>query len=227
MYAYPYELVNGHIVLDVGERRMLVDTGAPSSVGDEPTLRIAGREHEVQQDYMGVSPGSLSENVGVGLNALLGADILNRYDVVIEPDTSEVFFAEDQLDLPPQVLPLDFFMGIPIVTGSVNGRTLRLFFDTGAQLSYLDAGVTSGLPDAGEAEDFYPSLGAFTTPTFEVPVGLGGDEILLRVGNLPEILQVMLMMADTQGILGTALLDRYAIYYAPRRQVMALRVRAS
>lgn len=198
MYTYPYELVNGHIVLDVEQRKMLVDTGDPSSVGDEPALRIAGREYNVQQDYMGVSPQSLSENVGASLNALLVADILNRYDVLIEPETSEVHLAEEQLDLPAQSLPLDFFMGVLIVTASVNGRTLRLFFDTSAQQSYLDADVTSGLPDAGEAEDFYPLFGEFTTPTFHVPVIIGGEQITLRVGNLPPLLQMMLMMADTR-----------------------------
>ena len=39
-------------------------------------------------------------------------------------------------------------MGIPIVTAEIGGRANRMFFDTGAQISYLQSDALKTLPAA-------------------------------------------------------------------------------
>ena len=43
------------------------------------------------------------------------------------------------------------------------GKQCRLFFDTGAQVSYLDEGIARHFPACGSVEDFYPGIGQFIT----------------------------------------------------------------
>ena len=52
---------------------------------------------------------------------------------------------------------------------------MRIFFDTGAPLSYLREECVQGCAALGEVEDFHPLLGRFRVPTFSVPVSAWGQ----------------------------------------------------
>lgn len=224
-YEYPYNMVDGHIVLKAGANLLLIDTGAPSSVASSSPLEFAGRTYEVSSEYMGVSPESLSGSVGTIINGLVGADILNQYDILIDSNCCRIVLSEEELPTDDDCLPLHAFMGIPIVEAVVSGEVVRMFFDTGAKLSYLSPELSAKFPSAGEERDFYPGIGDFTTQTRSVPIGIGGREIILRTGILPGVLQATLMMANTGGILGTAIIDAYTVIFAPRRKIMSLQER--
>jgi len=221
-YSYEYNLVDGHIIVCDAKRQLLLDTGAPLSVGSPSPLAFAGQSHQVQDGYMGITPASLSENIGTSVSTLIGADIINRYDMQIDPATHELVLTEGELHLDGNSLEVDNFMGIPVIEATIGQDTVRLFFDTGAKLSYLDPDKTNSLEPTGTASDFYPSLGTFSTNTFDVAIGLASENIVLRVGNLPVILQETLRLANVQGILGTALLQAHKITFAPRRHMMTM-----
>jgi len=221
-HEYKYDLVDGHIIVRDGASRLLIDTGAPSSVGEASSLAFAGETRSVAQDYMGVTPAFLGSKIGSPVHALIGADILNRFDVTIDPSQSVVTLNEGEEHLIGEPIPLDDFMGIPIVLASIGGQTIRVFFDTGAKLSYLAPEITAAFPRDGAEQDFYPGLGSFQTDTFTVPISVGSEQFVLRVGVLPELLQMALMKADTGGILGTAVLESHSVCLAPRRGTMRL-----
>jgi len=222
LYSYKYELVNGHIIALADQFRLLIDTGAPSTVADASPFTIAGRSFEAMENYMGISPESLSESVGSIINALIGADILNQYDILIDPTTQTINMSENEIPLTEQHLELDNFMGIPIIDAMVGEDKIRMFFDTGAKLSYLDPNRTDAFHSVGIEEDFYPGVGEFSTNTYDIPIILGTEDIILRVGNLPQLLHMTLMMANTDGILGTAILQTHKVSLAPRRKKIAL-----
>lgn len=221
-HTYKYELVDGHIIAIAGLLRLLIDTGAPSSVDDSSSLEFAGRMHRTQKEFMGISPESLSKSVGAPVNALVGADIINQYDTLIDPTTHTLEMSEDDLPLAGQCLVMDDFMGIPIIEAVVSNDKVRMFFDTGAKLSYLNPDRTSAFQSAGTEEDFYPGVGNFSTNAYDIPIMFGSEAIVLRVGNLPHLLQMTLMMASTDGIVGTAILRTHKILLAPRRKTIAL-----
>jgi len=222
MYTYKYDLVSGHIIAVADQLRLLIDTGAPSSVGDPSPILFAGNSYPMQKNYMGISPESLSKSVGTRVNALIGADILNQYDILIDPIAHTFNMTEDELPLAGASLGLDSFMGIPIIEAGVGQDKVRMFFDTGAKLSYLDPDRTHSFQSVGTETDFYPGVGEFRTNAYDIPMVLATESIVLRVGNLPELLQMTLMMADTNGILGTAILRTHTVTFAPRRRVMTL-----
>ena len=84
---------------------------------------------------MGVSPKSLSDHIGTNINALIGADILNQYDMVISPYQRQLFVSDEEQHVDGEELELDEFMGIPIFKASVDMNTIRIFFDTGRRRS--------------------------------------------------------------------------------------------
>ena len=221
-HTYKYEFIDGHIIAAADQCRLLIDTGAPFSVAESSTIEFAGRSFRAQRNYMGVSPESLSTSVGTPIDALVGADILNRYDMLIDPTTVTLHVSEDDLPLNGQAQELEDFMGIPIVDVAVGEDKVRMFFDTGAKLSYLDAGRTDAFESVGTETDFYPGMGEFSTKVYDIPIMLAGETIVLRFGNLPELLQMTLMMAATGGILGTAILRTHRVTFAPRRRVLTL-----
>ena len=222
-YAYQYAVTDGHLIAVVDTLRCLIDTGAPTSVSDTTPFKFAGRSHPVEHSYMGVSCESLSADVGAHIDALVGADILNQYDMLIDPSASTITLSDEPQSLEGETIALDEFMGIPIIQASVADQSIRMFFDTGAKLSYLDPDIIRAFPDAGPEQDFYPGVGKFRTQTFTVPISVGTEEIFLRVGVLPQLLQMTLMMADTSGILGSAILGNHIVCFAPRRQSMILK----
>jgi hypothetical protein len=153
---------------------------------------------------------------------LLGADVLSAFDQVIDLPGGRLILSSDELEHSGERLELDEFMGIPIISATVSGQPFRMFFDTGAQVSYLQDERLDAFPNAGMLEDFYPGFGQFETETHMVPSALGHGIHTLRCGQLPGLLGMSLMMADVQGILGNAILERKTVGYFPRRNMLSL-----
>ncbi len=114
-------------------------------------------------------------------------------------------------------------MGVPIIRAQISEKPVRMFFDTGAQLSYLSAEMTTDLEPSGTATDFYPGIGEFQTDVYEISMGLAFETLHLKVGVLHQPLQHLLEMASAGGILGTAILQTHELTYTPRRSVMTIR----
>jgi len=218
----PLRHLNSHLFLELADGLWMHDTGAPASFGDARTLRLAGQEFDIAGDYMGLNATKLSELQGVECRGLLGADVLGCFDQIIDLSGGRLTLDSGELEHPGHAIELEEFMGIPIIPVMIAGETFRLFFDTGAQVSYLQDDVLDTFPSAGAMQDFYPGFGEFETSTHHVPISLGPLTETLRCGRLPGLLGMSLMMADAQGVLGNAILEGRTVGYFPRRGILLL-----
>jgi len=222
-HTYPYTMVDGHLILDCEGRHLLLDTGAPSSVYPEPTMPFAGARHSATADYLGVGLEDVSTLVGTELDGLIGADALVPYDTVIDPVRQEVRVDQGEHDPQGACLALDCAMIVPIVEVSISGEPVRMIFDTGAKLSYLDRTFIDAFPPSGTREDFFPGLGTFTTDTFQAQISLGPPStVTITTGALTAIPALALTLVGARGILGSALFDHFSVCYAPRRNRLTL-----
>ncbi len=222
MNTLPLQLRDGHLFVELGGELWLLDTGAPTSFGTAENIFIGGEEFRLGSSYLGLTAATLSSFVGVPCVGLLGADVLGRFDMVFDTPSGSLAISTGELVHSGQSVRLDEFMGIPIVIARVGGSDYRMFFDTGAQISYFQDDSLTEFPAAGSVTDFYPGVGQFQTETHEVPVSLGGVAFTLRCGTLPGLLGMTLMMASTEGIVGNAILSNRIVGYFPRRRMMVL-----
>jgi hypothetical protein len=183
---------------------------------------MAGEQFSLGTGYLGLHAAALAQLVGVPCVGLLGADVLGRFDHIFDTAAARLTVSTAELSHPGQSVRVDEFRGIPIVTARVGGHDHRLFFDTGAQISYLQDESLRSFPSAGRATDFYPGVGQFQTDTHNVPVSLGGVAFTLLCGRLPGLLETTLLTAGTVGILGNEILRHRRVGYFPRRRAMVV-----
>ncbi|MFA4917459.1 MAG: hypothetical protein WC560_12430 [Syntrophales bacterium] len=170
-----------------------------------------------------MTAAALSDFVSVNCAGLLGADILEKFDFIIDVPNSAIEVSVEELGHAGQSVPMEEFMvGIPIVTARIRGADYRMFFDTGAQISYFQHESLREFPAAGNVTDFYPNFGQFETETYNVGIAFGTSEFTLRCGVLPGLLGASLMMAGAEGIVGNQLIAGRRVGYFPRRRLLVL-----
>ncbi len=222
MTTLPLIFNHSHLFVELEGHLWLFDTGAPTSFGAADRLLMGNQQFNLSSSYFGLTASTLSQYVGVECSGLLGADILNRFDHILDIKAARLTISMIELSHDGPRVHMDEFMGIPIVTASVGGNEYRMFFDTGAQISYFQEDSLADFPPAGSVTDFYPGVGQFQTDTHEVPMSLGEISFLLRCGCLPDSLGATLMMADTQGIIGNQVLNDRVAGFFPRRGILCL-----
>jgi hypothetical protein len=201
---YPLEIVDDHLVARIGDRNVLIDTGAPQSIGTG-SLALLGEEYRLLPGWLGFDIPQLTRLVGTRIDALLGSDLLGRIRFLVDRPAGRVVFAREPLELRGTIVPVDALLGVPIVEFRIGERVARAFLDTGARLSYVGPEATSAGRPAGKATDYYPGFGEFTTEVFRIPIEIAGRVLEITCGTLPELLQMALRMAGTEWILGSEL----------------------
>ncbi|MEI6379065.1 MAG: hypothetical protein WCO55_05375 [Candidatus Falkowbacteria bacterium] len=198
---YHFNFVNNHIIADIGGKMCLIDTGAPTSMG-EGEISIDNQGHLLGGGTAnGVSLREIADHVGTPLDALIGGDILSKHgemDIWLYKDL--ILFSDGQEKF--DGIPFELYMDIPVTSLNIKGKSVRAFVDTGAKQSYVSEALATGLPHVGEAEDFYPGLGAFKVPlvSFEYSVKYRAGN--LKFAIVPPALSQLLAAADCQVILG-------------------------
>ena len=220
MATLPLLLRNEHLFVETAGGLWLVDTGAPTSFG--PALTVAGEQFRLRNSSLGLTAETLSEFVGVECVGLLGADVLGRFDTVLDLPNGRVTISTDQLAHGGVAVRLDEWMGIPIVGVAIRGVAYRMFLDTGAQVSYFQHETLTSFPAIGRVTDFYPGFGKFETETYAVDLRLGGFEFTLHCGQLPGLLGATLLVAGTHGVIGNHVVRDRQVGYFPRRSLLVL-----
>ena len=219
--VYSCYLVNGHVLAEVDGGRLLVDTGAVTSIGEGDCVELLGRRHPITVSYMGTTVSDIEQLVGTRITTLLGADVLSRYDVRIDLESGAFELAEGELPLHPPVIRIDDFQGVPIVRARIDGREERFFVDTAAKLSYIHSTLSSHWTPAGTDTDFFAGFGEFTVETGSEQIEVGGRDRQVRFATLPPLLEASLALAGVRGILGSALCEESALTLSSRRRSIA------
>ena len=217
MQNLPLVRLSCHLLVSIGGRHWLLDTGSPESFGDIAEVSLDGKTFAIAADYMGLTASQLSGYLGHTIAGLLGADVLNSVDVVIHVDSGIATVSNEEIELQGEIHVMQEFMSIPIIDVKVGDQNHRMFFDTGAQISYFQNDSLDQFPERGVLDDFFPGMGEFQTDTYDVPMGIGSTEFLLRCGSLPGLMGMALTVAGTEGIVGNEVCVGRVIGYFARR----------
>lgn len=223
--------IRQHLFLLHEGRHWIVDTGCPISFGNaayDPISHKPLRRFNVFFEKS-VDAETISGYVGLQVEGLIGCDILNQFDVVIDlrPGVMKMSVSVDELGPPEGTLAVDIArlqQSIPYLTATSGNQTGRYIFDTGAQLSYHVGPIPAVASPCTPADDFWMPDGEFQTETYHTSVSILDKETRLRFGVPPKKLADDLAGANIQGIIGNEILIGRCTGYFPRRGKLHLKL---
>ena len=222
MTVFGSKFLDGHIIVEINHFDYIVDTGSPVSFGRGGSIFINGQSFLLNHSAMNLTPDSISKLSGLRIDGVIGMDILSKFDIQFSLD--EILFSNTAIhhsDLAIVLPVIDTAMIVPIISLTIAGEYRRLFFDTGAKLSYLSNDLLSGVP-MGQRQDFHPSIGRYTTNVYMIDVGIQTNVESLTFGSLPPSLTILLEMGQAAGVVGTELLNKYTITLSNSTQTLVL-----
>jgi|GEM_PF-3398227 len=179
----------GHIIADLGGKRMLVDTGVVKTFYDE---------------YQGVSVDGLSRLIGHPLDGVLGMD--SFAGKVLSLTRDGVRF--DGVAPLQQGAPLVYVDGLPCVDIRINEVPCRAAIITGATASYISEDLISRDDFTRTEYDVYPVYGSYRVELFVNYFSIGNKNFFAEAGGLPDGF-TMLSSIGADAVLGTDLLNRF------------------
>lgn len=202
----------GHILLPIGERRAVLDTGSPVSMAPEP-FEFLGVRRSTPTNIMGVTPQTMADLSGFPIDIMIGCDILSQYTVRLRWRDGCMDVGEDIPESPIQS-PLEILQGRPVFPVRLQGVQVRAVLDTGAHLSYIvDIERVAGQAPSESREDFHPYVGRYTTNTYTVPTSLDPAPVDIEYGIMPDSLGLCLgrelSKVNISAVIGTELLEHY------------------
>lgn len=211
MITIPILKEHGHILIETGGKRAVIDTGSATSMATEP-FDFLGSIYSPPADIFGVTPRTMSELAGFQIDILIGCDILFTNTLRIRWNDG-LLDAGNDIEDGPIVARMDVFMGVPVVPLTLRERPARALLDTGAYLSYIRSDLVDGQSPCGQRSDFHPIAGQFVATTFRVPTALDDMPLDIEYGILPDSLQglmgLAMGMSGSSAVVGTQLLEYF------------------
>ena len=226
---WPINRVDDHIIIQVGRKNVLIDTGSPISLGNQKTFSLMGQTVRLQPEIQGITVENLSEFIDSRIDVLLGGDFLGQMPFSIDFPGYIFRFYDRPIRFKGTVLEIDLIAGVPLVEVSIDSRPVSLFLDTGAKITYLSAPLVRGHRSAAKIADFYPLMGRFQTTRHEVPVAIAGRELPFLAGKTPSGLNDYIEAfnrvtgLNVQGILGNDLYYHFRVLLDLGRSRIILR----
>ena len=156
--------------------------GAPSQIIQGPS---SDQVFPLQNNWMGMDREALQTLAGFRFDGLMGVDIRNHFDVLIDPVARALTFSPEPLELPQSFrTEISNLMGVPLLEVGISAQPIRLWLDTGAKISYLRPQFTANYPAHAYRRDFYPGFG---TPIHRLPISPGPTQISIDFGHLPPL----------------------------------------
>ena len=212
MSEYDIKLSNGHVLIEGGNGRLLVDTGSPLSFHKSGRLVLGGQEFSVPTSLMGTDAEYVSEHVHDRVSGLVGMDIIGRLGGVrIDVPAGKLTVGGGTEGMTR--IPSHLVLGYVFMNMTVNGRQVQVILDTGAPVSYVSPSLTEGLTPVDRVQDFNPMVpgGTFETSIFEFPASFAGRDFSMRAGHLPKLMDAAISLLGVKGVVGMEILCRYPV----------------
>lgn len=211
MTEYDIKLSLGHVLIDGGNGRLLVDTGSPLSFHESGRIILCGESFSVPTSLPGADADYVSEKVHDRVGGLVGTDILGHFGFKFDVPAGKLAFGPSIEGM--RRLPSRTVMGYLLMEMTVNGRTAQVLLDSGAPVSYVSPSLTEGLAPVDHVVDFNPMVpgDTFETDVFEFPASLAGKDFVMRAGHLPPLLEMQVNVLGVQGVFGMEILGRFPL----------------
>jgi len=181
------QIIRDHLLLCLGDRLALIDTGAPMDIGRGRATELLGARWCPPSERAAVLDQA-QDFIGAPIEWLLGAPVLERCRLLLDWSAGRAHMSLEPVAVPGATrVPVGFEQRIPRIDIEAAGRTVRAVLDSGAMLSYVPRAATRGAAHR-RAVDFHPMAGSYETEVWRVPISIAGRPIELEAGVLPPAL---------------------------------------
>ena len=203
---------DNHLFINIRDKTLLLDTGSPITIGKGENFTFLSKEYRVYNEFMGNKFNEIVKNFDEEFEILLGGDILGDFYLII--DDENIIFSKQQPEFRGISIPFEKMMNIPIIGVAIDSNKLKAFWDTGAKISYVRTEYAIERTSNMIVEDFYPGYGVFTTPVYEMPIELANFNLNMEFGVLPDFLELALLSAGVEAIIGNDILYLFNVCIA-------------
>lgn len=211
-----------HVIAIINNKRVLISTGVPISVGDTPEIMILGQVHKLENNYLGMNIKLISEHLRTDINAVLGMDVLSKFIFYVSHGIEAMICSDFFINFKETMreLPITIDAGQLILEVKIGGVPMKMILDTGAKLSFLNSSLLEGQKSFGKKEAFYPGAGSFTTEVYNMPIELKEKVMDIPVGKLPDNLMTDLALRQCYGILGADVFKYFNIQFCLKKNTI-------
>ena len=218
---YRLNFGTGLPLAEIEDRVVLINTGSPTSIADEPMWSLLDEVYTFKPEYRGLTCQQLSKALGTRVDVMLGMDILGELHVRMNANMGVIQFSRQPFRSSGVSLAINDINGLPAAQLTLGGEDVNLRLVSAIKLNYLADKIVIGLNQVGEAKDTFPGSAAFTTPIYKLPLPLGRHGLTLNCGVVPENLQAELALKPGEGVLGADLLQSVPVTLAfPTRELI-------
>lgn len=223
-----------HMFIELPEGLFFVDTGSPVTFGRTGTASYGGTRVSIPRRCGPLEIGALNglhleEQLGRPLDGLIGMDLMSTAPVLWDGPAGEAVVGHDATDRGASILHAPLVLGaVPQVEAIVEGRPMRMLFDTGAQFGYMTerSNLSMGT-DGGPFDDFHPILKEIRTESIRAEVALvpeHGEPIRFneRFGHDEPLSAAILRPIGVDGIVGCSWLPNRRVWFSPRAARLAV-----
>lgn len=210
-------------IIKSGDITALIDTGAPFTLHGSNKITFAGCEFAAATQIMGVTAGSISEQLGYPITTLLGNDILSKFNILFDYKNLAIHFSNQPIEFHGTELPLNSEHPVPRLQAEIEGTPHTFFLDSGAGISYLNDDITKGRTADGAEQDFHPLAGKFTTDIYKIETEIEKQKFTVRYGNLPPALKPILTMGAVSGIIGSDFFKHFKVLLHAGQQKLSIK----
>ena len=208
------DIVENHLILLYRESRFLIDTGSPVSISKSSEIEIFNQPHATLQKVPGWDIDDFSNAIGSDIDGLIGGDILKHYQFQVNCQDRSFSILEPSSFKDLDNVDIKIFMGVPVIEIVLGRDQVRAFLDTGAKISYVNSRHVEGLNPIGKRKDFHPLLSKeFETLIYELPICFNHQKLSLTFGVLPQFLEEVLSIGDTEVIVGNDIFSHFSIIF--------------
>ncbi len=217
----------GNLYAEDNGNTFLIASGSPKSFGRLKNIEIEGKSFPILNSFMGLDSEKLSEVYRLKIDAVIGLNILNEFDVIFDlknPENGKIEFSKEIFETEGIKIPITVERGVfPALEVSVSGESFKMFFDTAAAISYLEGVDLKEMGGEKEKDytDYYHGIGTFTTETYRLKVNFGKLEKSLRFGRLPKTLgEHLKFVLKKDGIIGNEFFLGSEVLYSSERKFL-------
>lgn len=198
--TFKINFIEGHPVISDGDNTIVVDTCSPVTFHSDDTLRFMGEDYVPAKFFRDETLRRMWDYTNLDFTTWMGMDVLSNYKLILDYANEEItFLTQDETGIEGEEVTLHNADGVYAL--QVDGW-MYMLVDTRSPLSYISKCFTMSLKYDETQEQFYHGVGRFETPVYNLNCDFCGRKVEIPYGNLPMDLDLTLMMAHVNGILG-------------------------